>query len=1110
MAFNKEKVMEGARKFVEKGQVDKAIKEYLRVVREDPQDVRVWLKVGDLYARKGQKQEATDTYLKVARFYQDQGFFTKAVAVYKQILKLDTRLVEVHLKLAELYRQLGLMSDAMQHFEQVAAHFHREGKTKEALATVRQLVDLDPQNVATRIKLAELYSKEGMTEEAVAEFTAICEQLRRQNRLDDFIKVAERLLWHRPEQRDLNRELAGLYLRKNDPRRALQKLQLCFKADPRDVETLALLAQAFQALDQRAKTVSVLKELARVFDEGKERGKAEDVYRKILQFAPGDPDAVAFLGGQAAAPPPVAAPTPAAPPPAATATPAALLAARGKLNLTGDVPALRAPNDPRMTGAMPLIDERALAAEFELPEDDGSAYAADEVADDDLVEVDDGVGLGRAGRAAADFAADFAMDDRSARAGSAAGEEHADEIAKILTETDVYVKYGLHQKAVDHLRKVFAIDPENVEARERLKDVLLAQGREREAIVELLRLAEVTAAFDSERAEGYLREVLGLDGGNRAAHELIDRFGFDLEVGAGQARAASDFSLDPRELGGGAVAPVDDDFALEHVDYGPTTRAPMRADSFDGIDPALFDRAPSAQPIGRAGSPRGRGGEIDSFAPTASDSTRQVAASEVAALVARTRGDERGDVAMGSPPPFRAPAVPDTWQGDRAPAAPPRSMRDAIDAELADDLADDIDQQVAAELSGRAVMPGTFEATTATTPAYDDGGDDELPFDPEAARAFDMVMRRQASPNDQSTVDGDAPSYVPPATYGDTPGYPAPATYGDSGDGATRLGMPPGLMADAEPEPYEGHFGGTTGEGSAYDGYADPPGYASDAGAPVYEEVPAYDGTIDELAAALEGRPLEDVLEEADDYAAQGLIREAMGFLRALASRHPNHPLVTMRLRDLEAAASAPGEANGTQTVDVDDLEELAPEELDAEIDPSDDVAVAFDEAQRVIAGRHGSAVGKRRPAVVLEKPVEDSDADTHFDLGLAYKEMGLYDEAIKAFDKCTSTPHREVQSRMMIGMCHREQGNLSEAVHQFKAGLHATAITDRERQSLLYEIGTSYEALGDPREAVYYYEMVVKRDPKFLDAAERMHRLQGGRGIADAAAAIDSLLDDD
>src|SRR5688572_463806 len=118
--------MDAARKFVDKGQIDKAVKEYLRIVNEDPKDVRVWLKIGDLYAKKGAKQDATDTYLKVARFYHEQGFFLKAVAVYKQILKLDPRQVDVTLKLAELYRQLGLMSDAMQHYEAVAAHFHRE------------------------------------------------------------------------------------------------------------------------------------------------------------------------------------------------------------------------------------------------------------------------------------------------------------------------------------------------------------------------------------------------------------------------------------------------------------------------------------------------------------------------------------------------------------------------------------------------------------------------------------------------------------------------------------------------------------------------------------------------------------------------------------------------------------------------------------------------------------------------------------------------------------------------------------------------------------------------------------------------------------------------
>jgi tetratricopeptide (TPR) repeat protein len=255
------------------------------------------------------------------------------------------------------------------------------------------------------------------------------------------------------------------------------------------------------------------------------------------------------------------------------------------------------------------------------------------------------------------------------------------------------------------------------------------------------------------------------------------------------------------------------------------------------------------------------------------------------------------------------------------------------------------------------------------------------------------------------------------------------------------------------------------------------------------------------------------------------MYEEAEEVLRALQGRHPNHPLVAARLRDLEAQiAAAHGEvvddvvqaaSGGTETVDVEDLEEIEPEEA---VD-DDEMAAAFDEAQRVIAGRHDE-VGHHhppsaRPSVVLEKPVEDNDGDTHFDLGLAYKEMGLYDEAIKAFEKVAqSSTTREVQSRMMIGLCQREQGNLSEAVHQFKAGLHAGSINDRERQTLLYEIGATYESLNDPRESVYYFEMVVKRDPGFLDARDRLARLRGGRGrwgaLDETGDAIDSLLADD
>src|SRR5256885_1158358 len=381
------------------------------------------------------------------------------------------------------------MSDAMQHFESVAAQFHREGNTKEALAAVKKLVDIDPENIATRIKLAELYSKEGLVDDAATEFQLACDQLRRQGRQDDFLKVAERLLWHKPANQALNRELAGIYLGRNDPRRALQKLQACFKADPRDVETLGLLAQAFQALDQKAKTVSVLKELARIHLENKHKELAGEVYGKILELLPGDPDAIAFLGPLAPAPrPSQSSSVPIAR--AATPMPAQVRsqAADARFNLTSDLPSYE-PVSARMTGSMPLIDEQALAGiDFALPEYDDSDFSADMEPPPDP------------------------------RTMSADGERHAEEIQKILAETDVYVKYGLHQKAIDHLRRVFTLDADNVEARERLKDIFLSQNREAEAEAELMRLAELTAPSDPDRAELYLPELLSLSGTHTRAY----------------------------------------------------------------------------------------------------------------------------------------------------------------------------------------------------------------------------------------------------------------------------------------------------------------------------------------------------------------------------------------------------------------------------------------------------------------------------------------------------------------------------------------------------------------------------------------------------------------
>jgi tetratricopeptide (TPR) repeat protein len=169
-------------------------------------------------------------------------------------------------------------------------------------------------------------------------------------------------------------------------------------------------------------------------------------------------------------------------------------------------------------------------------------------------------------------------------------------------------------------------------------------------------------------------------------------------------------------------------------------------------------------------------------------------------------------------------------------------------------------------------------------------------------------------------------------------------------------------------------------------------------------------------------------------------------------------------------------EQSGTDALDLEQIEEVSMDD--------------FEEVEDSVKPK------KRKPTVMLERPVDEGDAETHYDLGLAYKEMGLFDEAIKAFEKVLRVPNREVQCRVMLGMCQREMGNPSEAINHFKQGLHCEP-SERERLSLYYEIGMTYEAIGDDGEALYYFEAVIKRDPSFADAIHRADALRGRVGHA-------------
>ncbi|RMG14508.1 MAG: tetratricopeptide repeat protein, partial [Deltaproteobacteria bacterium] len=456
--MDKNKAIQNAQKYVQKGQLDKAIREYQKVIEADPKDVRTRLKIGDLQAKKGDTAAAVQTYLAVAEAYSQQGFFLKAVAVYKQILKLNPNQVDVNLKLAELYHQLGLMSDAMAQYQLVANYYEQTGNTAASFETLKRMLDLDPDNVASRIKLAEMYSRENMKAEAIEQFQLAADYLKEHNRIDDYIKVVERLIYHDPANIPLTRDLANIYLTKGDTKRALAKLQVCFKANPQDTETLYLLARAFQDLGQINKTLSVYKEMAKIYGDQGDIDQQRAMWKKVLELAPGDPDAQAALGQR-----PEAAAVPSAGPPPGAMAPAA--------------------------GPPPGVGARMAAAP--APPAATAAPAA------------------------------------PAAAGGA-------DVAKLLTETDVYVKYGLHDKAIEHLKKVFAIDPKNLAAHEKAKEIFLQAGNLEAAGQELVTLIQLVKDSDPERARTFLGELWS------TAPHLPEVEGFVQELGLPEGAGAQE------------------------------------------------------------------------------------------------------------------------------------------------------------------------------------------------------------------------------------------------------------------------------------------------------------------------------------------------------------------------------------------------------------------------------------------------------------------------------------------------------------------------------------------------------------------------------------------
>jgi tetratricopeptide (TPR) repeat protein len=118
---------------------------------------------------------------------------------------------------------------------------------------------------------------------------------------------------------------------------------------------------------------------------------------------------------------------------------------------------------------------------------------------------------------------------------------------------------------------------------------------------------------------------------------------------------------------------------------------------------------------------------------------------------------------------------------------------------------------------------------------------------------------------------------------------------------------------------------------------------------------------------------------------------------------------------------------------------------------------------------------------------VEAEDYDAHYDLGVAYKEMGLVDEAIAEFQKALRGPTNKVRSYEALGQCFVEKRQYPIAAALLQRATEVPGLDDQQLVGVLYLLGFATEHMGRPAEALPYYLRVFAVDIEFRDIAARV-----------------------
>ncbi len=201
-----------AEKLLRQGRLEPAIAEYVALIEEEPTDWATTNALGDLYVRAKQVDQAVGQYTRIADHFWKEGFFPKAAALYKKILKVKPIDEPSLMRVGDISAQQGKLVDAKAAFSAIIALRRKRGDANAANEVVVRLGELDPHDLGARRSAAQAQVELGRLPEAIEAMGQLAADLSAEGKTADAVEVLKTVVELDPGNVASRARLARIYL----------------------------------------------------------------------------------------------------------------------------------------------------------------------------------------------------------------------------------------------------------------------------------------------------------------------------------------------------------------------------------------------------------------------------------------------------------------------------------------------------------------------------------------------------------------------------------------------------------------------------------------------------------------------------------------------------------------------------------------------------------------------------------------------------------------------------------------------------------------------------------------------------------------------------------